>query len=76
MVADDLTSSGSMAQISERLVRQKDLPQFEPVDLTLDMLMEEGDRLVYEQEMVNNTRLSDEYLRKQYGAGTMIGFGG
>lgn len=65
-----------MAQISERLVRQKDLPQFEPVDLTLGMLMEEGDRLVYEQEMVNNTRLSDEYLRKQYGAGPMIGFGG
>lgn len=75
-MADDLTESGSMAKISERLVRGKDLPQFEPVDLTLDMIMEEGDRLVYEQEMVNNTRLSDDYLRKQYGSGTMVGFGG
>ena len=76
VVADDLTDSGSMAKISERLVRQKDLPQFEPVDLTLDMVVEEGDRLVYEQDMVNSMRLSDEYLRKQYGKGTMIGFGG
>eukprot|EP00892_Ulva_mutabilis_P004562 jgi/Ulvmu1/2478/UM137_0003.1 len=76
VVAEDITKSGSMSRISERLVRQKDLPQFEPVDLTLDMLIEEGDRLVYEQEMVNSMRLSDKYLRKQYGSGTMIGFGG
>ena len=31
VVADDLTEGGSMAKISERLVRKKDLPQFEPV---------------------------------------------
>jgi hypothetical protein len=74
-VSDDLTRGGNLSKISERLLRKKDLPMFEPVDLTLDALVEEGERLVYEQDMVNSMRLSDVYLRKQYGQGTMIGFG-
>lgn len=31
-----------MRELGRRLLRQEDLPQFEPVDLTLLMLMEEG----------------------------------
>ena len=31
-----------MRELGRRLVRQEGLPKFEPVDLTLAMLMEEG----------------------------------
>jgi hypothetical protein len=73
-VAEDITKEGNMKKISERLARRRDLPQFEPVNLTLDSLMEEGDRLVHEQDMVNSMRLSDEYMIKQHGSGGMLGF--
>lgn len=46
------------------------------MQLTLDALVEEGERLVYEQEMVASMRLSDVYLRKQYGKGSLIGLQG
>lgn len=32
----------NMRELGKRLLKQEDLPQFEPVDLTLDMLMAEG----------------------------------
>ena len=40
--------------------------------------MEEGKRLVQEQDFINNLRLSDEYMRKQKqtAPGSMIGFNG
>jgi hypothetical protein len=76
IVAEDLREGSNLRKIGERLVSKDKLPEFEPVDLTLDSLVEEGDRLVYEQEMVNNMRLSDEYVKKQYGSGSMLGFGG
>lgn len=39
------------------------LPKFEPVDLRLDTLLEEGQRLVQEQESVRSHKLSEEYFR-------------
>ena len=76
MVAEDITKDGNLQKISQRLLHKSRLPEFEPVNLDLDILMEEGDRLVYEQEMVNNLRLSDDYIIKQRGSGTMLGFSG
>ncbi|PRW44880.1 ribulose bisphosphate carboxylase oxygenase chloroplastic isoform C [Chlorella sorokiniana] len=67
----------NMRELGRRLLAQEGLPQFEPVDLTLAMLLEEGRRLVQEQEMVNSMRLSDEYLKKQRKMGrSMIGLSG
>ena len=59
----------NLKDLGRRLLRQEDLPQFEPVDLSLDMLLKEGRRLVMEQDMVMNMKLSEEYLtkgKKQY----------
>ena len=48
--------------MNRRLLSQQDLPEFEPVPLTLAMLVAEGMRLVQEQQMVNNTKLGEEYM--------------
>lgn len=39
------------------------MPLFEPVELRLEDLLKEGDRLAEEQENVNRLRLSDEYMK-------------
>jgi hypothetical protein len=52
-----------MAELARRLIKKKDLPQFEPVRLTYAMLEAEGERLEQEQEFVNSQRLSEEYLK-------------
>lgn len=67
----------NLQDLGRRLVRQEGLPTFEPVDLTLADLLKEGERLVYEQEMVNSMKLSDEYLKKQKKLNrSMIGLSG
>ncbi|PSC73399.1 ribulose bisphosphate carboxylase oxygenase chloroplastic [Micractinium conductrix] len=67
----------NMKELGKRLLKQEDLPVFEPVDLTLEMLMAEGRRLVQEQEFVNSMRLSQEYLKPQRNIGrSMIGLSG
>jgi hypothetical protein len=48
--------------MNRRLLTQKDLPEFEPVPLTLAMLVAEGLRLVQEQDLVNSTKLGEEYM--------------
>jgi hypothetical protein len=48
--------------MNRRLLTQKDLPEFEPVPLTLAMLVAEGMRLVKEQELVNTSKLGEEYM--------------
>lgn len=55
----------NLKELGRRLVAKEGLPQFEPVELTMDMLLAEGDRLVREQDAVQSMRLSDEYLKKQ-----------
>jgi hypothetical protein len=68
----------SMAELSRRLLKKDNLPQFEPVRLTYGMLEAEGERLEHEQEMVNSHRLSEEYLKNldKEGAGGLIGLQG
>ena len=55
----------NLKDLGRRLVRQEGLPKFEPVQLTLKDLLQEGERLVHEQEMVMKMKLSDEYMKKQ-----------
>ena len=52
------------------------LPSFEPVELTLELLKVQGDRLVHEQDMVMQSKLSEEYYRKQSKMRSMIGLSG
>lgn len=50
-------------EVNKRLLSQKDLPEFEPVPLTLADLLAEGRRLVGEQEAVNQGRLGELYMK-------------
>jgi hypothetical protein len=51
-------------------------PSFEPENLTLEDLLAQGERLVAEQDMVQNIKLSQEYLKNQEGSGNLIGLSG
>ena len=62
----------NLKELGRRLAKQEDLPQFEPLQLTVDDLVVEGDRLVREQDNVNNFRLSNEYLKPQRKMGRSI----
>lgn len=55
--------------MNRRLLTQKDLPEFEPVPLNLAMLVAEGLRLVQEQDLVNSTKLGEEYMVRGDGRG-------
>ena len=59
---DIISEDSNLSELTKRLVSKRDLPKFEAVELTLDMLMREGERLEYEQEMVNQHNLASEYL--------------
>jgi SpoVK/Ycf46/Vps4 family AAA+-type ATPase len=52
------------------------LPSFEPENLTLKDLLVQGERLVAEQDMVQNMKLSQEYLKNLEGSGGLIGLSG
>ena len=62
----------NLKELGRRLVHQEDLPVFEPLQLRVDDLIVEGDRLVREQDMINNLRLSNEYLKPQKKMGRSI----
>lgn len=49
-------------EVNKRLLSQQDLPEFEPVPLTLASLVAEGMRLVQEQELVSTSKLGEEYM--------------
>ena len=56
---------------------QVPMPSFEPVNLTLKDLLEQGERLVGEQDMVQKMKLSEEYLKNHTpGAQSLIGLTG
>ena len=60
------------AKLAARLARF----DFEAPEISLERLIEEGERLVAEQEFVQEIQLAGEYMRKQRQiAGSMIGFG-
>ena len=48
------------------------LPSFEPVDITLDLLLAEGHRLAGEQAAVNTLKLSEEYMHDTGGGGSSL----
>ena len=54
------------------LSRRSVLPSFEPVDISLDLLLAEGRRLAGEQEAVNKLKLSEEYMRDTGGGGASL----
>jgi len=56
-------------EVNRRLLQQKNLPEFEPVPLSLASLVAEGMRLVAEQDLVNNTKLGEEYMVRPAGGG-------
>lgn len=62
----------NMKELGRRLLKKDNLPKFEPVDITLPILLKEGERLVKEQDRINSLRLSDEYLKKQKYMGKSI----
>jgi hypothetical protein len=49
-------------EVNKRLLAQKNLPEFEPVPLTLASLVAEGMRLVTQQDLVNTNKLGEEYM--------------
>ncbi|GIL60816.1 hypothetical protein Vafri_15343 [Volvox africanus] len=59
--ADD----ANLSELHRRLLNsdKSGIPRFEPVRLTLDMLVQEGERLENEQQQVLNHKLSADYLR-------------
>uniref|UniRef100_A0A0A9GLN8 Ribulose bisphosphate carboxylase/oxygenase activase AAA helical domain-containing protein n=1 Tax=Arundo donax TaxID=35708 RepID=A0A0A9GLN8_ARUDO len=57
---------GGYEQLSEKLVKQKKgekLPTFIPPKQTLEALIESGHSLVWEQELIMNSKLSKEYMK-------------
>lgn len=55
---------------------REDLPKFEPVDLTVKTLLEEGRRLANEQQQVMNFKLSEDYMKKTGSGPSLIGMSG
>lgn len=57
------SDQANFKEVHRRLIKREGLPVFEPVPITLDMLLAEGRRLVAEQDAVNSAKLSEEYMR-------------
>lgn len=65
-----------MAELGARLLAKEGLPEFKPLQLTIDMLLKQGARLVHEQEMVNSVKLAPEYLKMGKKGRSIIGLMG
>lgn len=78
VIDGDISEENSnLKELGRRLVNGENLPEFEPVDLRVDDLIREGERLVMEQDHINSMRLSEEYLKKQKKIGkSIIGLSG
>jgi hypothetical protein len=59
----ELSDEGSDVKAVHRALLKGKGPVFEPVEATLEGLLAEGRRLVAEQELVNRSRLSEDYLK-------------
>ncbi len=65
-----------MAELGTRLLSKEGLPEFKPLQLTVDALLKEGARLVHEQEMVNSVKLAPEYMKMGKKGRSIIGLMG
>lgn len=64
VIDGDITEdNNNLKDMGRRLLAKEGLPKFEPVNLQLQDLLKEGERLVMEQDMVNTMKLSVEYLK-------------
>lgn len=68
--------NANLKDLALRLVKKQDLPKFEPVQLHVPALLEEGRRLAYEQEMVNSFKLSQDYFKRNQATGGLLGLQG
>lgn len=69
----------NLQNLGKKLLNRENtpMPSFEPVDLTLKDLLVQGERLVAEQDMVQNMKLSEEYMKNHTpGAQSLIGLTG
>ena len=63
--------------LSERMPCREGLPVFNQVQVTVEGLLAQGQRLAQEQQMVNEHKLSKEYLKDTGpSAGGLIGLKG
>ncbi|KAL4518051.1 hypothetical protein Ndes2526B_g01513 [Nannochloris sp. 'desiccata'] len=80
VVYGDISEENENLQNLGKRLLKKDattpLPSFEPENLTLKDLLAQGERLVAEQDLVQNMKLSQEYLKNQTGSGSLIGLSG
>lgn len=60
---EDIDEDADMAALGDRLLKQEGLPDFEPVNLTLEDLVKEGTRLAEQQQYVNDHKLSVDYMK-------------
>ncbi len=73
---DFTEESVDLSPLGKYLIDKNNLPDLEPVQLTVTDLLREGQRLATEQQRINDSKLSQEYLRFMKGDGTsIIGFG-
>lgn len=69
--------NAGLARLGARLAQGRDLPEFAPITLTVEGVLEEGRRLAREQELVMQGNLSDSYWKHAKAAGGPgIGLGG
>lgn len=66
----------NMTELGARLLSKQGLPEFKPVQLTVEALLTQGQRLVHEQEMVNTVKLAPEYLKMSKKGRSIIGLMG
>ncbi|KAK9865373.1 hypothetical protein WJX84_003077 [Apatococcus fuscideae] len=75
-VGDAYNDDGALAEWASKLARKQGLPKFEKVDMRLDDLLREGQRLAGEQAAIRGLRLSDEYMKKMKPGRSLIGLQG
>ncbi|GAX74854.1 hypothetical protein CEUSTIGMA_g2300.t1 [Chlamydomonas eustigma] len=73
---NSISDTPALKKLGRRLVDKVDLPKFEPVSLTLDMLIEQGERLEHEQTLVMTHNLAREYMKFGQATGGLIGLQG
>jgi hypothetical protein len=76
-IAPDRTTAADVAAAEKMSAVASLLPDFAAAgSATLSLLLEAGEDLVREQEAVNAWKLSEDYMKKQTGGGSLLGFGG
>lgn len=79
IVGDSIDENANLKDLGHRLLAKEELPSFEPVQLSLQALANEGARLAREQQFVNDYKLSEEYMRdskRSMGGGGLLGLQG